>query len=163
MRAPFLTPPTESDIVELAAHIRPDDAFEVRNLTGQEPLAHIRHAVSRSDIAYSVRQREGSPLWCVLGAAKANPDISPDFATLWELSTSAVESTPLAFLSICRPALEAVMRAVPEARVFGNVIPARHTRTARWLRWLGADFGKEIQVGKVACVPFFFIKQKGGA
>ena len=155
MRQAHLSPPTPEDITHLASNMRANDAYEARMLGGVVDLRqHVEDAVRWSRVSLAVRAAVDTPLLCIIGVIRGCGLMGD--ATLWELSTTEVDRHPLAFLSICRSTLRIVAKAVPEAHYFTNIVPQEHTRTLRWLTWLGASTQRPVTIRSIACIPFSF-------
>lgn len=148
---PVLSKPTDADADELARGIRAFDAEEVARFDGSTPLVHVRRAIAGSAASFSLRTEPEGPLLAIFGARFDS--LLSDAATMWLLTTREVDRRPLSFLRCCRACLDAAFAAVPAASSFANVVPANHSRTLEWLRWMGASEFEAITLGGTRAVP----------
>ncbi len=132
-------PPSRADILELAKNMREDDAEEVALINGMTPIDAIESSIQISTICYAMRLKNG-PLLCIFGAVRYDPMDGKIMANIWELGTNEIDRNPVTFHSNARRALRILMRTLPDVDTFGNMIPAKNTRYAKWIESLGGEF-----------------------
>lgn len=138
---PIFTPPTEQDLLDLAADIRPEDAAEIDAATGLPPYEAVRLSVSASDAAYAVRL--DGRLIAIFGIYAES--IIEETAIIWALGTRQVIPNWRTFARWSRPGLLSLADEMPWVTTLQNCVHAPHATAIRWLGWLGADFGEPFQ------------------
>jgi hypothetical protein len=144
-----LLPATDAHVLELAHHLRAEDADEGRRSHGLEPLEFIRHAVTGSPVALAGLL--GGRVACITGVGHTN---AHGEACVWLLTGDVISAEPRAFLRACRPALAKFLEVCP---VLFNAIDARYPRAVRWAAWLGFKVGEPVPFGPYG-EPFFPIE-----
>lgn len=140
---PIFREATLLDADAVAADIRPADAIELALATcGDAARQACRASVAISTAAWSATLG-GRPLG-VFGVCAGDPPDQP--AIIWGIATTLADQVPLLFCRWSLVALRMAMAAVPKDTRFANAVHAEHTTSIRWLRWLGAEFGKPFPV-----------------
>lgn len=119
---------TPEQIRFVADNLRPAD---VRELTLSQPSKSlyqvVREAVYGSRLAYVLHDSRGPlALW---GVQEFN-----GIGSVWMVATPRLESVPLSFLRLCKPALSLARRLYPQLACAAH---RGNTLHLDWLRWLG--------------------------
>lgn len=121
--------PTDTDIAIVAANMRHADRLECEAMAACGPEEALRRSIQSSHEAFVARVG-GEPV-CIFGLGVGS--ILGGMARPWLLGTDAVEWHCLTFLRANRR----VVRGWAARFDLENYVDARHTKSVRWLRWLG--------------------------
>lgn len=135
-----IRPPTERDIVTLAANMREIDALECRVVGEHEPIDALREGVRESSWSYAV-EVDGE-LICIFGLAPFS--LLSDEASPWLLCAEGIERharTVVTYANLYKP------RMLAEFSFLANVVHASNRSAIRFLRWCGFSFGDQIEIG----------------
>lgn len=127
---------TEADVALVAERMRPADRREMLQWTGQDAVWAVRNSLRESDTAYVAYVGNGLPL-CMFGAKRDN--VLEKTAVIWQLSTDAVDSHRIAFLSWTRHAFERICRDLPDVEEFHNFVSLEYVGAIRWIEWIGGQ------------------------
>lgn len=146
----LVTHPAElDDVVELAAHMRHDDAEEVRAQTGREPLDVLVDGLLDSTEAWATRF--GDELGAVWGVVLLRPSaLTGDVGLAWMLTTDAIERHAKAFM---RGVRHEMPRLLERWAMVTNVIDVRHVKAVRWAERLGFRLEAPLPFGPLG-LPF---------
>jgi hypothetical protein len=140
------TTPTEADLDELAANMRPEDRDEIVASDGPDVRKTLAVALGWSVNALAVRSKDG--LLCVFGTAA--PSLLGDEAAPWMLGTDILARHPRTLTRVARRYIEEMLGVFP---VLVNHVDTRNTASIRLLAWLGFTFDEPRPYG-VAGLPF---------
>ncbi len=135
--------PTEADIRYVAEHMREEDRREVKRMSGTTHEEALRLSVAASRICYTGLAC-GEPS-CIFGASCVN--LCDGTATLWMLSSDAVDRHPLDFAVGSLAGVDRICREMPGIAEFGNFVDAEYGKSMKWVEWLGGQFTKESKTG----------------
>ncbi len=143
-----LAPPTEQDVAELLANIRPIDLFEMRAVIGNaDPETTIWSALQGCDWPTTVRAPDGALM--LLGGLRPISLLN-GIGCPWLLGTPAVERHPGALMRLARRYLPVIRARYP---TLVNYVSADNKTTIRWLTRLGFDIRPERPYGPTGA-PF---------
>jgi len=125
---------TEADVALIAERMRPADRKEMLQWTGQDALWAVRNSLRESDTAYVAYAHNRPPL-CIFGAKRDN--VLEKTAIIWQLSTDAVDSNRLAFISGTRYAFERICKDLEDVEEFHNFVSLEYVGAIRWIEWIG--------------------------
>lgn len=123
--------PHVSDLVELAARLRPADRTELEACNHFDPLGAVMHSMTLSSLCWSVR--EGDTLLAIFGVCPLPGH--PGVGTPWMLGTTALgpqHRRPL--IELPAPYIARMIEAYPR---LVNYVHAGNMPALRWLRRLG--------------------------
>lgn len=139
-------PATEAHAVQLAAHIRPEDAAEMMASHGLEPLPGLKLAVKLSTTAKAIL--DGTRVVALFGVAPV--ESSEGVASIWLLAGRLVKRLPVAFMRVCAQEIALLAEAWG---VLVNMIWTRNKQALRWVEALGFEVFEPIPFG-VSGLPF---------
>lgn len=135
-----------SDIDPIASAIRREDAEEIF----AEGCASVQDALARSFENSTFRltvERRGVPL-AMFGLV---PDaLGGSSARVWFLGAKDLSKIKKSFMRLSRMVIGNFLSRYP---ALWNRFDVRYTKTGRWLKWLGAEFG-QIEIMGDEKVPF---------
>ena len=149
--------PSEQDILDLAANLRPADCAELQAVCDLSPLAAVRASVrlSAPGFLFAAHVQTAAEaerrLLCIGGAADAEVGVP------WLLATPLLERYAKSLTREARVELRRMLQRWP---VLANVIDARQTRCIQWLRALGFEL-REAQALKPG-LPLLRFEMRGG-
>jgi hypothetical protein len=150
----FIRGARRDDVAPLAASMRPEDAAEVLAAAGQTPAEALADCLERSILAYSL-EADGE-LIAMFGLA--GPLIG-DRVVVWALTGAGADRHPLSFHRLSRAVVARFLELYPALE---NMVDARHEKSLRWLRRLGAEIEPAQPYG-AAGFPFHHITFRKGA
>lgn len=133
-----IRPADESDVAAIVADIRESDAVEMR-LLGTDPESALLEGLRTSQWARTGLV-DGVPV-CMFGVLCENYLLGRGVP--WMLSANGIERVKRRFIVECRSVV-AEMRATHP--VLGNIVHAENVRAIQWLKWLGFDFYRDIEL-----------------
>ncbi len=146
--------PTEADVAELAANMRPSDAEEVLASGGFTPLEAVEVSVRGSSHAATLLI--DGRVACIFGVAPltgGEPETAlgrPLVGSVWLLSTGVVDAYPKVFLSLSKRVLPQLLDIYP---CLFQAVDARYTRALQWLERIGFEIQDPLPYGH-AGLPF---------
>lgn len=129
-----VAPPTEADIVAIAADMRPADRAEVWAASRLGPEPALRRSLDASTHAWAIRV-DGQPL-VLMGVGPIS--LLGGIGVPWLLSAGPAVRHAKVLHRAGLPILAAMRAAYPALLV--NFVDARNATSIRWLRWLGFVF-----------------------
>lgn len=139
-------PATDAHAVQLAAHIRPEDAAEMMASHGLEPLAGLRMALRSSPEPRAIL--DGKRVVALFGVAPV--DAMEGVGSVWLLGGRLVKRLPVAFMRT----IAEVVRGLQESwAVLFNMIWTENATALRWVKALGFEVLEPVPFG-VASLPF---------
>lgn len=146
---------TDADCVALAASMRRADVEECAVSSGLAPLDALRDAMSQSSHANAAVDGDGRVI-CIFGVGQIG--FLSDIACPWMLCSDLVEDHWRLFVRRSRGYLAAILALYPH---LVNQVDARQVAAIRWLRWLGADIGPALPIGRGGALMHVF-ELRGG-
>ncbi len=143
-------------LIELADRVKTRQLiFEAR----EGMLTHEEMEILEQYLTFSAKLYIGSvdgKMCCAWGVVP--PTLMSEKAYLWLFSTEAVEEHKFLFVRNSQKAIADILEDWP---VITGYCEVNSTRSARWLRWLGAKFGEPVQ-GRSAWYRPFEIRKADG-
>jgi hypothetical protein len=140
-------PATPAHAEWLAPRLRAADAFEVRAMSGSDPLTAVRRGLILSSEAWTGTV-DGRPV-CLFGVAPRS--LLADVAAPWLLGTDEISAHARAFLRRNR---SVVARWHSQYRRLENLVWAENAAAIHWLGWLGFTLGEPLAFNGVNWRPF---------
>jgi hypothetical protein len=134
------------DAEELFKNLRPADRDELMAMSG-EVYFSIKWSIMSS--RYSWAFEVDGELACLLGIVEGS--LISRFGIPWMLGTTVLDKNVGVLIRHSRKYYEEVKGKYPH---LVNFVDARNTKSIRWLKWLGFEFGEARDMG-VANVPFY--------
>lgn len=137
-----ILPATLAHAEQVAPQLRAADAFEIRAMSGSEPLAALRRGLVLSSEAWTGAVDNRAV--CLFGVAPRS--ILSDVAAPWLLGTDEIALHAHAFLRRNRAV---VTRWRRQYRRLENLVWADNTAALRWLAWLGFTLADSVEINGV--------------
>lgn len=133
-------------VVDIAQHIRPEDAAEIEAISGFDPLRGLSESVLWSTVAHTIMAGE-TPV-AIYGARRLNEKAG----LVWLLASDRVHDHATSFL---RNSREYADRLHDETgcRVLRNFTDSRNKLHHKWLRFSGFSLGAPRPMGPQG-IPF---------
>jgi hypothetical protein len=122
---------TEADARALADDLRPEDAAEVRAMTGQDPLNSLLHGVRHSDVPLAIEDDDGATIG-LFGVVTVQQ--SPRVGTVWLLASPRLLKHSRRLARESRRWVESLQ---VQYDVLFNLVDERNTVHVRWIQWCG--------------------------
>lgn len=143
-------PATQAHAIQLADHLREEDAAEMMASHGLQPLEGLQLALHLSIVSKVIL--DGKRVVALLGVA---PVASPEGAgSIWLLGGKLVKRLPVAFTRTCA---EVLRQLVESFDVLLNMVWTQNKQALRWVKALGFEVGEPVPFG-VAGLPFHPIR-----
>lgn len=123
----------------IGRRMRPADVEECRIVAGFKPIEALRRSMGNSRAFTALM--DGRPE-VMFGTSDIN--VLNGVGSVWLLGTDAVERHPRVFLE---KSAEWSRKLFTRYSVLRNVVPESNTASMRWLKWLGAEFSRRIDIG----------------
>ncbi len=118
--------PTETDVINLAANLRPSDYFELKSVTDLTPLSAIRASLANSNADFKWAYLADGVLLCIAGCTRVGHP--------WLLATPLLDRHTVRLTKIAKQQVRMMLETYP---MLSNMIDVRQTMTIRWLESLG--------------------------
>lgn len=135
----------------IARRMRAADVAECKAMAGLSPFVGLRLSMKRSRAFTALY--DGRPE-AMFGTSDLN--VLAGIGSVWLLGTDTVECHPREFL---RLSAEWRPKLFERYSVLRNAVSESNAASLRWLKWLGADFLRRIEVGGQTFVLFELRKQ----
>lgn len=140
-------PPSDADLIHIAANMREMDKLECAILGNHEPLQALRDGVDASDWCFAA-EVEGEAV-CVFGVA--SDGLLSDDGSPWLLGTKQLERCARELLTGTKAYFP---RMCEQYETLSNYVHAHNRQAIRYLKWCGFSFGEEVMVRGEPFVPF---------
>lgn len=128
---------TEQHAKELAPLLRHEDSLEVGAYGFQSNEASLLNALNKDDITITALDAEGAP-FAMLGVGQTK-----DMPYIWLLGSAGVKDNWYVFAKASKELLPYLIKDYP---VVTNLVLKDYTASVRWLKWLGAQFIREVEL-----------------
>lgn len=134
----------------LQHRLRPTDIRECM-IVGASPWAALHMPLSdKRGETWTIKIKD-EPV-CMYGVSGISDEDGFNSAIIWLLGSKSIEKEYRSFLRITK---QIVNHLQTRFDLLENLVPADHTRTIRWLDWLGFLFAQETTiVNGFACIRF---------
>ncbi|MCI5836231.1 MAG: hypothetical protein MR209_00060 [Veillonellaceae bacterium] len=136
-----------SVLQRLGAHMRPHDVEECTAFGVSPVEAVLQSAYHPESESFAVLDEAGEALW-VYGRGRAR---NAGGMGIWCLGRIGSERYARFFLQESKRVLE---RWLDDGLPLWNYVSVSNDASLRWLAWLGATFGEEVEIGGVRFVRF---------
>lgn len=136
---PFIRPARQSDILDIAAHMRAEDTAEIWHSSRVTPWSALYRGMRDSDATFVI-ERNGVPVAMFGVVGEKGRWGSP-----WMLGTDELKNCK-SLLRECRVRLDEYLK---EYHYLANAVWAENTVHIEWIKWLGFQFeGEELRNGE---------------
>lgn len=129
---------TRDHAEQLAPFLRHDDKLEVGAYGFENSLESLLSALDNDDLTITALDKDDVP-FAMFGVGKGYPN---DY--IWLLGSDSVKDNWYSFAKASRQFLPLLIQEYP--LVF-NLVLKNYTDSVKWLKWLGADFIREVSLG----------------
>lgn len=128
---PFVRLATEANAHALALDLRPEDAAEVRAMTGREPLESLLHGIQHSDVPLAIEDDDGTTIG-LFGVVRVQQ--TPRVGTVWLLASPKLLKH---WRKLARESRRWVESLQAQYDVLFNLVDERNAVHIRWIQWCG--------------------------
>lgn len=136
----YVRPTVAADVAFIADRMRAEDIEEVK-ACGHTPHDALSLGLELSHPCYTLMDFEGTPIAMV----GVSPSPLPYSGLIWMLGTPGIEQCRITFLKYSRQALDLIYKEC-DLDLLYNYSYAENTVHHQWLRWLGFNFLRKVEL-----------------
>lgn len=140
---------TEQHAEDLAPFLRMHDRMEVGAYGFTDSQEALTEAIKNDDITITALDKDDVP-FAMLGVGNAGK-----MPYIWLLGSDAVQDNWYVFAKASKEFLPLLMMDYP---IVTNFVLKEYTASVRWLKWLGAKFIREVDLGGGIFYEFIITK-----